>query len=289
MVMTENTISTQKQVQSLLQAATVLCGMPVLLHDYLARTHLAAQWREHLSPPCLERKAVDQNTACSGYCGAGGEINHWIEQYPQGRVQPCRFGYWKIVVPLLSRRILTGVLHAGPYRGDPDDGDFAPQTCSAAAETHLEHCRIILAAVATEIERLIGPWQSLPEAEALRTSQILAYLHQQQGRAVRMEELAAHMHLSASRLRHIIHDVFGKSFSALSMELRLQRAAGLLTLTERSLAEVAARLGFCDQSHFAKAFRQHFGESPLHYRRRHQADFPNVKGKHRQGLSRQSG
>ena len=53
------------------------------------------------------------------------------------------------------------------------------------------------------------------------------------------------------------------------MELRLERARKLLgdpQLYDLPVAEVAARCGFADPSHFARRFRRQFGQSPLQFR-----------------------
>lgn len=51
------------------------------------------------------------------------------------------------------------------------------------------------------------------------------------------------------------------------MALRLERARQLLGTTALSVADVAARSGFVDRSHFSRAFRARFGESPAKLRR----------------------
>ena len=53
------------------------------------------------------------------------------------------------------------------------------------------------------------------------------------------------------------------------MELRLARARAILSdahLLDLPVAEVAARCGFADPSHFARRFRRQFGQSPLQFR-----------------------
>jgi AraC-like DNA-binding protein len=53
------------------------------------------------------------------------------------------------------------------------------------------------------------------------------------------------------------------------MRLRLERARQMLSdahLFDLPVAEVAARCGFADPSHFARRFRRQFGHSPLQFR-----------------------
>jgi AraC family transcriptional regulator len=48
--------------------------------------------------------------------------------------------------------------------------------------------------------------------------------------------------------------------------LRVERACQELKRTNRPLADVAAALGFFDQSHFSGVFRRHTGLTPREYR-----------------------
>jgi len=49
------------------------------------------------------------------------------------------------------------------------------------------------------------------------------------------------------------------------IQLRLERACLLLRLPNQNLAQVAAKVGFYDQSHFNRAFRTWYGISPSQY------------------------
>jgi AraC-like DNA-binding protein len=69
-----------------------------------------------------------------------------------------------------------------------------------------------------------------------------------------------------------VHYVFAQAhttFVERLMELRLERARAMLSdtqLLDLPVAELAARCGFADPSHFARRFRRRFGQSPLHMR-----------------------
>lgn len=52
---------------------------------------------------------------------------------------------------------------------------------------------------------------------------------------------------------------------------RVERAAGLLCLTEDSLEEIAAATGFPNRFHFTRVFTAQTGLAPATYRKRHQA------------------
>lgn len=57
-------------------------------------------------------------------------------------------------------------------------------------------------------------------------------------------------------------------------ERRLQAARTLLGETSETIAEIAQRCGFADQSHLTRAFRTRWGDSPARYRRRAKAQRP---------------
>lgn len=58
----------------------------------------------------------------------------------------------------------------------------------------------------------------------------------------------------------------GRSFSALWMAARLNRAAQLLLREPASAAEIGYRSGFADQAHFTRCFHRHTAFTPARYR-----------------------
>ncbi|MFA7236791.1 MAG: helix-turn-helix transcriptional regulator, partial [Phycisphaeraceae bacterium] len=75
--------------------------------------------------------------------------------------------------------------------------------------------------------------------------------------------------MSPSHFSRLFHRHFGRSFSDLLNQLRVDQAAELLVRTDRSLAVIALECGFADQSYFTKVFRKYRGETPADYRKRH--------------------
>lgn len=73
----------------------------------------------------------------------------------------------------------------------------------------------------------------------------------------------------STRTVHYAFAKAGTTFVQRLMELRLARARDLLRngrLFDLPVAEVAARCGFADPSHFARRFRRRFGQAPLQFR-----------------------
>lgn len=79
------------------------------------------------------------------------------------------------------------------------------------------------------------------------------------------EALASRFHVSAATLRRRLDDE-GQSYRMIMDDLRLDMAIDLLGNTQRSLADIAAELGFAESSAFHRAFRKWSGGRPGDYR-----------------------
>jgi AraC-like DNA-binding protein len=80
-------------------------------------------------------------------------------------------------------------------------------------------------------------------------------------------ELAALVHLSASRFRHLFKEETGLTLSGYLRERRLERAEFLLRTTFFSIKEVMSEAGMSSMSHFVQYFKQRYGVTPTAYRR----------------------
>ena len=73
--------------------------------------------------------------------------------------------------------------------------------------------------------------------------------------------------LSPSKLSLCFRNEVGQSVASYIDALLMSEACGQLCYTDRSIAKISERLGYCDQFYFSRAFRRHFGVSPLNYRK----------------------
>jgi AraC family transcriptional regulator len=109
---------------------------------------------------------------------------------------------------------------------------------------------------------LIGPaWDESPDdsriatARSLVTSQFLVEQYQP------ITSLAARVHLSSSRFRHLFRTEMGMSVQSYLRWRRLL-AAACTSAQGASLTEAAHRAGFADSAHLTRVFRVTFGISP---------------------------
>lgn len=105
--------------------------------------------------------------------------------------------------------------------------------------------------------------------EQLRVlGEALAYVRQHAGEDLSLEDVARACHKNSSTLRKLFREQLGTTFSDTINKLRVERAIGLLRDPHRSLAGIAVEVGFYDQSHFGKIFRQITGYTPALYRKK---------------------
>ena len=81
-------------------------------------------------------------------------------------------------------------------------------------------------------------------------------------------ELAERFQIAETSLKNYFRGVFGENLSTFLREARMRRAAELLQSSELRVAEIAAQVGYENQSKFAAVFVRRFGCPPLEYRRR---------------------
>lgn len=81
-----------------------------------------------------------------------------------------------------------------------------------------------------------------------------------------IEELAAEHGISRTALKSCFKGVYGASIGAYMKEYRMKCSAAMLRQANSSVSDIASRVGYENQSKFAKAFRESYGLPPLKYR-----------------------
>jgi AraC family transcriptional regulator len=84
---------------------------------------------------------------------------------------------------------------------------------------------------------------------------------------LRLSVLARDAGVSAAHLARAFRAAFGRPLGTYVRERRIARATVLLRGSDRTLADVATDVGFCDQAHFTRAFKAQIGTTPAAFRR----------------------
>jgi AraC family transcriptional regulator len=134
-----------------------------------------------------------------------------------------------------------------------------------AAKASLATASTILQA---EIERCSGA--NGPTAGGLAAWQILrvrAYIDSNLHRTIHIRDLSAIARRSPAHFSRKFKVAVGESPHAYVVKRRLERACHLMMTSAASLSEIALNVGFSDQAHLCRLFRQAFGQSPANWRR----------------------
>ena len=81
-----------------------------------------------------------------------------------------------------------------------------------------------------------------------------------------VDALAQVVGMSTSQFSRTFHKAVGLSPHTYVIQCRVTRAQELLVTTRLPLTEIALAVGFADQSHFSRRFRQLIGVPPLQFR-----------------------
>lgn len=203
---------------------------------FLMREHGVPGWSSY-------RAAIVMPHRRHEFDGRGGWIAHlFVEpESDAGRALVKRFGAAAITAlpPDSTQTVaaLTGLRH------EP----------GAADRAYVDAGRAV-------IDALAGPSPDRTRVSP-RVGAAIEFLSRRCGSAVTLAQAAEAVHLSPSRLRHVLVQETGTTFRGLVLWLRLIRALEVVA-EGRSWTEAAHQAGFADSPHLSRTFRRMFGVSP---------------------------
>jgi len=102
-------------------------------------------------------------------------------------------------------------------------------------------------------------------AERLR--KVHAWLRLHYADRISVADVAALCYMSESQFMKVFKKATGSTFVRYLTQLRLTEALRLLRETRLTIGEIAAKVGFSDQSYFDRKFKEHFHATPVESRR----------------------
>ena len=99
---------------------------------------------------------------------------------------------------------------------------------------------------------------------------VLSYVEQHFRESLTLERVSEHVHVSASRVRHLFKDATSVGFKEYVTNLRLAEAKRLLLTSDICVQEVAYTVGYTNLNQFYKVFQRYSSMSPADYRRYYQ-------------------
>jgi AraC-like DNA-binding protein len=98
-------------------------------------------------------------------------------------------------------------------------------------------------------------------------ARVRAFIDKNLHRTIHTRDLSAVARRSAAHFARSFKHSFGEPPHAYVMRRRLEKACHLMITSSESLSQIARSVGFSDQSHLCKRFKQALGQSPSNWRR----------------------
>jgi AraC family transcriptional regulator of arabinose operon len=99
-----------------------------------------------------------------------------------------------------------------------------------------------------------------------RVSDAIAYLCQNMASPITLDDLAAAVHLSTSRLSHLFREQVGITPIQYLESQRIERARQMLEQTSMPIGQIARQVGYESPFYFSLRFKKRTGSSPRAYR-----------------------
>lgn len=96
----------------------------------------------------------------------------------------------------------------------------------------------------------------------------VSFIEQNFQNDISIEDVANFCNLNRSYFGKIFHEAVGKSPQEFLISYRMSKAAELLKLTELSIREISNAVGYSNQLHFSRAFKNIYQMSPRLYRQK---------------------
>ncbi|MGI9294964.1 MAG: helix-turn-helix domain-containing protein, partial [Pseudomonadales bacterium] len=93
------------------------------------------------------------------------------------------------------------------------------------------------------------------------------YILNHYGEDITVERIADSVNISPSRLSALFREHFGISLIKWRDHIRMEKAKELISHTNLSIGDIAARVGYPDPLYFSRRFNNHFGFAPTSLRK----------------------
>jgi AraC-like DNA-binding protein len=161
-----------------------------------------------------------------------------------------------------------------------------------AAKTELDHDQeAARTSLATALSILQSEIERRSKVRGLTTgglagwqiARVRSFIDKNLHRTIHASDLSAVARRSTAHFSRLFKQAFGEPPHAYVVRRRLEEACHLMLTSSASLSEIALSVGFSDQSHLCKHFRQALGQSPSNWRREREA--PEAVGPRARGAS----
>ena len=258
-----------------------MTGCRLTLHDHIGAFSLPDRSglllpgvNMHQSPCCIYQRGARRK--CLAHCSI--EARKRAAEGKAFRFR-CWCGVTELVMPLFRGKIHAATMFLGSFRDPSFDLSGFPaayvrlyKKLPAWSEAKALERIVMLSAAGYALLQLAGNLLGQDHAaESGRREQIRRFFQLRFKEQVGLSDLARELDLSESRTSHQLHELFGKSFSALLGEQRVLAVQDYLIRTDLPLREIAVLTGFRNEYYLSSVFRKQRNCTPGSVRRRFHA------------------
>jgi len=258
-----------------LMAFESLTGLRLTLYEKGSRfrSRISPRFYWHSGPLCIVAKSGPHGSLCQQW--ETQTLYRKMRDLPHGRVHCCHAGLVEWVVPVLDEGETLAILFAGQRAPGRDLKLDAVQKRGPVRlerkpkPVNKQQSAVYLEALQQLASRLLL-WHrdaALTSETNTREHQIRHFIRRNFQQPLTIHDLAGHLNLSPDRTAHVVRELTGQSWKKLLTRARIRAATELLSHSDLTIAEIAQRSGFADQSAFHKAFRKMVQTTPARYRR----------------------
>lgn len=156
-------------------------------------------------------------------------------------------------------------------------GGLAEETAFSLSDSYIRKCELMRAPdqIINLQYRMIFDYTERVERvrvgrhpSALAT-QVANYVQRHLSAVITVDELAAELYMSRSRLCARFKEETGQTLIEFIQREKTEEAKRLLRYTDKTAAAIGAYLGFSSQGHFSRVFKKYAGRTPSEYRERY--------------------
>ncbi len=117
------------------------------------------------------------------------------------------------------------------------------------------------------LDQLLSYSHPIPSHAIHKLEPVLQQIEENLEQELSLEEISRRVNYSSSYLYRLFQEELGMSPQQYIVKQKLLRACTLLLESDMTVRAISDSLGFCDQFHFSRRFRQEFRCSPTEYRK----------------------
>ena len=269
-----------EQVRDLLRAFHTLTGLRIVIFDDACREVIA--WPAAHGPLCA---CLKSHAATRELCQLSDEAAfERCRKTGKLTIYHCHAGLVEATAPIYDRGLIIGYFMFGQLTDRQDRialvrefcGNFAqlsdalPDPATAEAAASIQYRSLAEIRAAAKILEALTSNVLLHHLVTVRhehlVKQIDQYVDENMTGPIAAADLCRALGIGRTRLYELTRQYLGMGLAAYVTLKRMDQARQLLTGTNLTIGQVAARTGFDDYTYFSKVFRKTQGVSPREYR-----------------------